>query len=318
MPEKVVISAPSHVHIGNPDLNGMYGRLYGTLGFTLSNPRVVIEARKGNGCTCSRRDAHVLYEKLSNHYRCKLSIKISEEIPKHVGLGSTTSLYLSMAQAFDIICNDGRMNPLDLAKLTGRGKISALGVYGYIHGGFIVDGGFRIGGNEIPPLIYRAHVPSRYVMIVSIIGKHVERIRNLKKKEDEILRNLPKMDPEVADKASRIVLMGILPYVAEGDWQNAGKNITLFNRFLGEYWAREQKGVYCCKEAEDLIELHLDYGALLAGQSSWGPTIYALYDTYSHNVEEVFEHVRSFIKTRGGGQVWHTTIDNYGARIKIW
>ncbi|MEB3764674.1 MAG: hypothetical protein GSR77_00695 [Desulfurococcales archaeon] len=319
MATRVLIEAPSHIHVGNPDLDGSYGRLYGTLGFALKEPRLVLEGLAGEyGCDCRRRDAVALYEKLSEVYGCSIGVRVHREIPAHVGLGSTTALYLAIAQSFDIICGGAKSNVLDLARVTGRGTVSALGVYSYMHGGLIYDGGYRINKRDIPPLVYRAHVPERYKFIVAVPSRHIDRIRKLKQQEDEILDALPRMKPEFADKASRIILMGVLPYVAEGDWVTAGKHITLFNRLLGEYWSGHQEGVYCCSDVERIIRFQLGKGALLAGQSSWGPATYAMFDAHKVDLARVLEETRKLLDDMGGGYLWVTPVDNRGARIRVW
>ncbi len=313
---RVRVSAPSHVHLGNPDLNGATGRLYGTLGFTLLEPRAEIEATLGEGrCEGCRSDLEELMHRLQEVFECRINVRVKREIPAHVGLGSTTSLYLGLAHSYSLLCGR-QMSVKDMARLTGRGRISALGVYSYIHGGFIVDGGFRLDDKrDIPPLIFNARIPENLRFVVALPASPIERILRIKEREDQILETLPRMEERMAEYLSRIVLMGIIPYAAEGDWESAGRYATLFNRALGEYWGEKQGGIYCCRESESLIRLMEENGALLVAQSSWGPTVYGLVE--EKRAPEILAKVERALRDLGGGQAWVTPPDNRGARVSL-
>ncbi|MEB3861742.1 MAG: GHMP kinase [Desulfurococcales archaeon] len=313
------VSAPSHVHVGNYDIHGGLGRMYGTIGFTLEEPRTVVEVHTGKGVDGApepyyREWAERAVKVLEDAGCGRVGVTIRSVIPRNVGLGATTSLVLSIIAGGLRLCNR-RARLEDLAARAGRGLVSALGVYSFIHGGFIVDGGFRPGSGRVPPLIFRATVPSRYVMVVALPEAPVEGILRIKEREDEVLESMPRMPEELAMKASRIALMGIIANAAEGDWVEAGRWVTRFNRLLGEYWADRQGGVYCCREAEEVVGKMLGMGALLAGQSSWGPTVYGLFpETLA---PAVVEEVRSLLDGLGGGMVWATRVDNRGAVLEV-
>jgi len=318
MIEKVRIVAPSHIHIGNPDLEGSYGRLYGTLGIALKTPRLVIEAhRGGHGCECSRSDAMRVYERLASETGCSIRVRVLEEIPAHVGLGSTTPLYLGIAHAFTELCGRGSFDPVAWAERLGRGTVSALGVYTYMHGGLLFDAGFDPEKRgRVPPLLYRAEPPAWLSILVILPYKPIPRILEIKRREDEILESMPRMDSSMADKLSRIMLMGILGNIAAGEWEKAGKYITLFNRTLGEYWRGPQESIYCCWESEEIITELLRLGAIFAGQSSWGPTVYGGFP--SSRVAEAVARVQVVLDRVGGGAVWVTRPATRGAVVEAW
>lgn len=315
--EKVRIIAPSHVHVGNFDLHGGVGRLYGTIGFSLEYPRVVVEVsidseyRVDGGSRSS--EVMDMTRKASKICKCgPLHVRVLEEIPGHVGLGSTTALALSIAHGVNVLCNAG-LDVESLAYMMGRGSISALGVYSFKYGGFIIDGGFIPGQGRVPPLLFRAHVPSRYLMIVALPEKPIEDVLRIKSREEEILKSMPRMDEDMAMEASRIALMGIMAYVSDNQWIAAGKWITQFNRRLGEYWSAKQRGVYCCEEVEGLVETFLENGALLSAQSSWGPTVYGLVE--SNKAGHVASVIREKLEEAGGGRLWVTPVNNTGAIV---
>jgi hypothetical protein len=49
----VRVVVPAHLHAGNFDLNGGLGRLYGTVGFTIDYPKLVIDVEKAVGVEAS-------------------------------------------------------------------------------------------------------------------------------------------------------------------------------------------------------------------------------------------------------------------------
>ncbi len=275
---RIEVNAPAHVHVGNVDLHGGLGRLYGTLGFALVEPRLRLVVEESDGVVVegtTRSDFRRLAEEVSGYYGVGLRIRVVEEIPANVGLGSTTPYALGVAAAASLIAR-GAYDLEEAARVTRRARVSGLGFYSFKMGGFIVDGGFVPGREGIPPLIFRAHVPAKYRIVYLVPNARLEEILEIKRREDEVLSSLPPMSEEMAMRNSRLVLMGIMPSVAEGDWKRAGEHLTALNSGLGDYWEVRQPGRYCCSEVGSLVGVLLDNGALCACQSSWGPTVYAL------------------------------------------
>ncbi len=310
------ISAPSHVHVGNIDIHGGLGRLYGTLGFTLEKPRLrvkICRSSKNEVRGTSRRDVEEYVDLFSKYYGVELSVSFMEEIPAHVGLGSTTPIALSIGIAAAILSGK-RYDLEDIALRAKRSRVTGLGFYSFKYGGFICDGGYRPDKLKVPPLLMRVPVPEKYRIIYAVPTKHLDEIFALKEREDEILESMPAMDERMAEKNARIVLMGILPAVAEGDWETAGRLLYRLNRGLGEYWASEQRGIYCCEEVEEIVNFYLQQGALCACQSSWGPTVYALFP--AGKVDSVYGKLVDLIEELGGGLHGVTKVDNNGAMIR--
>ncbi len=86
-----------------------------------------------------------------------------------------------------------------------------------------------------------------------------------------------------------------------------------YNRALGGYWAElGQGGVYCCAEAEELVELARREGYYLI-QSSWGPALWTVADC-DRSAAELARLVAGWASRRGlRVSVWVTEPDNYGA-----
>ncbi len=320
MARSVVVSAPSHVHVGNVDMHGGVGRLYGTLGFALQEPRLVVrvwlsgsfEAEGPRSGECLRF-ARAACEMAG----CKgLKVRVEREIPAHVGLGSTTPLALSIALAASVLTGS-RIDFEEYALSVGRSRVSGLGFHAFMHGGFIVDGGYpsERKGSEVPPLIFRAIIPPRVAVVVALPTALASKVAEVKAREDEVLESMPPMDERVAAANARLVLMGILPAMAKGRFEEAARLLHKLNSGLGDYWAPRQEGRYCCREVEGLVEVLLNAGGWCACQSSWGPTVYSLTDY--KQAEAVAAAAREYLSRIGGGRVWVTRVDNRGAYYTI-
>lgn len=334
MPGGVVrVSAPAHLHAGNPDLHGGYGRLYGTLGVAITEPRLEVEIEESDdyavelsGEAASLLDSYVYkverYVSTAERFLrtaadlagCRgLRLKVERVIPPWVGLGGLTPLALAIASAASRLCNP--IDIRDAAIAMGRSTISGLGFYSFTNGGLIFDGGFVAGEDHIPPLVFRAEVPLDVVAVVyaSPLGL-ASRVAGLKEREREVLRRMPRMDPGFADRVSRMLLMGVLANAADGRWREAFRWLGEFNRALGEYWAEKQGSIYCCVEVEKAIAAMIEAGAWGAGQSSWGPTVYAF--TEPSIAEEVLRAAVRLLRSNGPLLAGIARVDNRGAVIR--
>ncbi|OWJ54168.1 beta-ribofuranosylaminobenzene 5'-phosphate synthase family protein [Pyrodictium delaneyi] len=321
MPERVIVSTPAHLHAGNMDLHGGLGRLYGTVGFTVSQPRLVLEAWRCPDTRVEGADADralQIVDRLQEEFGLPhICIRIHEAIPRHVGMGSTTSLVLSIARAYQLLYSAG-VGLADAALALGRSTVSALGFYSFTRGGMIVEGGFLLEekGRHIPPLIARYELPESWRFVIAIPYEPLPRILELKAREDEVLESMPSMPEEMAMKASRIVLMKLMPAAAEARLEELLEALEEFNGLLGEYWATEQKGRYCCPLVEEGIRLLHSLGSAGAAQSSWGPTFYTIAPSLS-KAKAIASRLREWLSERGGGAVYIAAPDNHGATVIV-
>ena len=320
---KVTVIAPGHLHVGNIDLTGDLGRLYGTLGFTLEYPKtkVVLEfSDKVEIIGQDRGNAEKYFEKASKFLgldNVGVKVIVEETIPKHIGMGSQTALALSiglgLAKLYKV-----NVDLKELALALGRSSISALGFYSFTKGGFIIDGGFKkkLKGKMVPPLIFRKEIPENWFLVVAVPQKPLPKILAIKSMEDAILESMEPMPPEFSDKVARIVLMQIMPSAVEEDIEVFGKGITAFNRALGEFWKEKQGGIYCDPIVEEGIEFMLKNGAYGACQTSWGPTFYGLVEG-ENNAKTLLDKIKKFLYSKGGGFAFYTRVRNRGAEVVI-
>ncbi|MFQ5710697.1 MAG: beta-ribofuranosylaminobenzene 5'-phosphate synthase family protein [Candidatus Geothermarchaeales archaeon] len=321
---RVLVETPSRLHLGIMDLSGDLGRIYGSIGVAIDKPNVVLEATPSDRITTSGEEAEktrLLAEKFFKHYKPGggAHISVRQTIPEHVGLGSGTQLSLavaaSLAKLFEL-----SVPTTDLASAMGRGPVSGVGTAAFEHGGFLIDGGHKLGRlglkpsvRGIPPLVFQSPFPEAWRFVVAIPNIR----RGLSGEEEEqVFRALPRAPPESVGRISRLVLMGLLPALVEGDIGGFGKALTQIQFLVGENFRKAQGGRFSSPVVGECVKLMLEEGAYGAGQSSWGPTVYGLVEGEGM-AKRLKAAVEEFMGERVGGKVFSAAPNNRGARIEV-
>jgi beta-ribofuranosylaminobenzene 5'-phosphate synthase len=193
---------------------------------------------------------------------------------EHVGLGTGTQLGLAVARAIAMATDHADSAVTDLAKLVGRGRRSALGIHGFVHGGFLVEAG-KPEPDGISPLVAQLQLPDEWSVLLVIPrglqGDHGQR-------EAEAFQQLERTPQILArtEALCRVVLLGMLPALAERDLESFGNAVYDFNRRVGEMFMPWQGGIYSHPAAAELICGLRNAGVKGVGHSSWGPTVFAI------------------------------------------
>ena len=289
------VSTPSRLHFGLfalptgdapgawPDRDGrpvLPARSYGGVGLMIEQPdlTVMVEpatiwhsdgALADRALTFARTASAAL---ASDH---PLHIRVATTVRAHVGLGSGTQLALAVARAVALTAGRDELSAVELARLVGRGQRSALGIHGFAQGGFLVEGGKR-AADDIAPLVARAAFPTawRIVLIIphALEGDHGPR-------ERAAFRALGQAGADLGrtDALCRLALLGMLPALAEADFDAFGEAVYDFNRRVGEMFRPWQGDLYAHPRIAALVTaLRTHEGVRGVGQSSWGPTVFAV------------------------------------------
>jgi len=202
-------------------------------------------------------------------------IRVEHAPAEHVGLGTGTQLGMTTAQALATASNLS-MDATDLARRIGRGARSGLGVHGFAQGGFLIDGGKR-EGQGVAPLVARSVFPEewRIVLIIPPWGQGLHGDGENAAFHSLVSRQF---SATLTDTLCRLALLGMLPALIEHDWHVFGEVIYEFNARVGEAFKPVQKGIYADPRIAELISFIRRQGIPGAGQSSWGPTVFALAD----------------------------------------
>ena len=272
----VCVHAPARLHMGFVDLHGGLGRRYGSLGLALERPFTRVRLTTAAEMSAEGPDAvrAARYAKmLAEHFDLSSGVRIDvqEAIPPHAGLGSGTQLALSvgvgLAKLFDLDAGS-----LEIASVLGRGARSGLGLGLFEQGGFVVDGG-SAGGYAPPPIITRLAFPPEWRLMLVFDrtrkGVHGEA-------EREAFAALPRFPEANAAELCRLVLMQVLPGLVEGDLEAAGRALTQIQARVGDHFASAQGGRFASPGVTRVLDWLRACGIEGFGQSSWGPTGFAL------------------------------------------
>jgi beta-RFAP synthase len=208
------------------------------------------------------------------HHRLRggADIRVHTALPSHVGLGSGTQLALAVARALAELYgieSDAR----GLARAVGRGKRSAIGTWTFEDGGLVVEGGRRAGSDECGPLIARVPIPSTWFGILAI-PEGAPGISGAG--EAEAFATLPAPPERDVERVAHIVLMSLLPALADADLPGFGRALTDVQEITGQWFASVQGGTFAPGASADLVHRLREWGASGVGQSSWGPAVYGI------------------------------------------
>jgi beta-RFAP synthase len=276
--DAVRVEVPARLHLGFLDMEGGLGRRFGSLGLTLDGLGTALtlirsEAARGTPEPTDGR-ARGYLDRLCGvlDLENRFSLCLGRTIPSHSGLGSGTQLALAVGAALSAMT--GRtLPPRRVASLLDRGARSGIGVGAFEQGGVILDGG-KGALDEPPPVISRMALPEAWRMVLVFDDAN----RGLSGTAETVaFRDLP---PFPADKAAylcRLALMVGLPALAEGDAMRFGAAVTELQSVVGDHFAPAQGGRFSSPDVAEVLRWLPSVGAAGVGQSSWGPTGFAIF-----------------------------------------
>lgn len=274
----VSVRAPARLHLGFLDMNGGFGRKFGSLGLAITDVDTSLIAEYADDIDItgpsSERAANYAEQVLS-HFGINggVKMKIKSAIPEHAGLGSGTQLSLAVASAITHLYELTEQQATHLAAMLHRGARSGVGIGTFMYGGFIVDGG-RGENTEVPPVISHMPFPEHW-RIVLMFDDEAEGINGVP--ERRAFNTLAPMNEAMSGILCRLTLMQVLPAISENDCARFGEAITQIQNIVGDYFSNVQGGRYTSPFLKPILETMADEGATGMGQSSWGPTGFAIF-----------------------------------------
>ncbi|NAZ14342.1 MAG: GHMP kinase [Desulfurococcales archaeon] len=283
---KIMIKTGSRLHFGviNPFNKNM--RLYVSAGVYVDKPSnfvVISESSEKlvvRGCRSEEvlEKIRALEESLGE--RLYGEIEIRECVPRHVGLGSTTQLLLAVARGL-IELNNVRKDLLEIAWRLGLGRISGVGTHLFIHGGFVIDAGKKDPyETKIPGLMFRTDFPDEWIFIIVMPrGEGLDETA-----ENKVFSSEYKVDEKLVWRASHLLFTEMTPSLLERDFIRFSEALYELQKTVGEMFSVFQGGIYT-RYSSEAVEILRREGVIGVGQSSWGPTIYGLIESYDKAVK---------------------------------
>ena len=314
----ILVDSTARLHMGFFDLHGGLGRKFGSIGLSLASPggelglelsvmtaqKLSSERLHVTGAASVPVSAIAKASEIAQQLISKLnlagdvSLKIMQHIPEHAGLGSGTQLALSIGTAISRLYNLN-LSTAQIAELTGRGSRSGIGIAAFNHGGLLIDGGRSSGAGVstshkeisrkelsiVPPLLARYDFPEHWrillILDASQPGIHGE-------EERVAFNQLPVFSENLAAHLCRHVLMQAMPALVEHDLAAFGNSIQELQMHVGDYFAPAQGGRYASKQVGAVLQYLQQMGVACFGQSSWGPTGFAVFE----NAAEAEKHLQ--------------------------
>lgn len=299
-------------------------RLYGGVGVALDRPTMVVTAATAEEVDCPD-------PRTAEHARRSVDylgvegarVWVERALPRHAGLGSVTQCALAVHAA---IARAYAREPLvrTAAPMLDRGGRSGVGVAAFEGGGFVIDAGHPAdaftherpprGEWTVPPVAVRHALPRDWRFVLAMPDAEPGRSGA---EEDASMRAVVEgADPAVADRISRVVVDGLLPATATGDPAGFGEAVAELGRLNGTWYAAEQGGVYRPAITPVIEALAASPAVYGAGQSSWGPTVYAVTDADNERDAEIA--AREALDAAGlGGDTFVAEPRNAGAATEI-
>ncbi len=291
--------------------------MFGGLGVGIDRPNTVLEAQTASDLKVSGQETELvttLANRFFTHYKVKpkAHIHITQAIPAHTGLGSGTQLALATATALAKIYNINATTA-ELSAVMQRAQRTSVGTNIFAKGGFVVDGGKNQKTNAFPPVIYRQPFPTDWRFII-VIPKQDKGLSN--KEEKQAFNKLPPMSADDVAHICRLTMLKLLPALAEDDIESFGEALTRIQVLTGKYFSQAQGGgIYSSTIAAQCIEFLKQMGAYGVGQSSWGPTLYAVIK--KEQAKPALAKTKQYLITHMGGDAFIAKANNHGATIKI-
>jgi beta-RFAP synthase len=314
---KVQVKTPARLHLGLIDMNGDLGRMFGGLGVGIDHPNFIIEAENAEKFLVTGQEtvlATILAKRFISNYQIQpnVHIHVSEAIPSHIGLGSGTQFSIAVAVALAKLFNVKASIP-ELAVSMGRARRTAVGTSIFEFGGFVVDGGKNLTTQTFPPLIYRQPFPKEWRFMVAVPNLK-EGLSN--SEENHAFENLTKMPAEEVGQICRLIMLKLLPALAEHDIENFGDAVTRIQVLTGNHFAQAQGGTYASPAAAECIQFMKKAGAYGVGQSSWGPALYGVIK--QEEAKQVLKKVKNYLRKGVNGEAFIAKPNNCGATIKVF
>ncbi len=312
--KKVYVKAPARLHLGMFDLNGTLGRRFGGLGVAIAKPAVILEASQSDTLTAAGPAAGRVLE-FARQYLTNTGLQggahfeLEQTIPAHVGLGSGTKLGLAVAQALAALY-DQSDEPYGLAQAVGRGVRSAVGLWTFAQGGFVVEGGQHPHSEGPAPLLLRYPMPKNWFCVLAVPAQ----APGLSGQAEASAFAHLNVTADQAARITHVVLMSLLPALVEAQLAEFGAALTQVQRLVGDCFSPVQGGQFGNPRSTELIEALLRWGAAGAGQSSWGPAVYGLVGN-----EEQGRQLAGQAEELLAGQGWVELVafDNRGVQVEL-
>ena len=312
----VTVSAPCRLHFGLLSFGNTEGRQYGGVGAMISRPGLSLRIEEHDRFDCEgplkSRVCEFVDAWLSNSPgvdRLKCRIEIVTAPRQHIGLGTGTQLGLAVAAGLNTFHGLDEKSVCQLAKSVGRGRRSAVGTHGFLRGGLIHEKG-KVDSGQLSPLARRIALPREWRFVLLVPRRDVGLSGTL---ESNAFVRAGSVSTDVTKKLLHELHQNLLPSAESGNFEAFSESLFRYGYNAGKCFVGQQDSPFSSKSLASHVARIRDRGIRGVGQSSWGPTLFALFD--SDGAAEEFIADYATLPQAGELEFITTPVHNEGARI---
>jgi beta-RFAP synthase len=319
MKRRVEVRTHCRLHFGLTSLGHDADRpQFGGVGAMVAAPGVELEITAADKfhATGSMSDRVITFaDSIVDHLQLptlpQICINVRTASREHTGLGVGTQLGLAVAAGIAEAMGFPWRDPVRLAQLTRRGRRSAIGTYGFLLGGFIVDAG-HFANEPLGRLAFNGEFPSEWRFLMISTAK-IQGRAGLE--ETRTIAALPAVPIEVSTELVHITQSELIPALETASYDRFCSGLYKYGCLAGKCFAPAQGGIFSSPETARLIAWLRAQGITGVGQSSWGPTVFALLPDQTSA-----EHLREALLATSEFRGYETLIAppaNTGASIQV-
>lgn len=321
MPKEVVVHAASRLHFGLFSLGHLSERQYGGVGAMIVRPGLQLRISRGDalGPTATGEMAARAATFAKQWFtfqglpgaQTNVHLEVTSAPPDHVGLGVGTQLGLAVAAGLSRWVGMPAQTALELALSVGRATRSAVGTYGFLLGGLVMEQGKR-SDEPMSPLDCRINMPEawRFLLLRPFEGRGISGMA-----ETEAMQALPAVPEGVTQALIEEAATGMIPAAATSNFALFSESLFRYGQMAGNCFAAKQGGPYNGPVLTKLVEVIRACGAAGVGQSSWGPTIFTICESEA-SAQALQQEVQSRF-AMGALAATISPVCNQGAAIEV-
>jgi beta-ribofuranosylaminobenzene 5'-phosphate synthase len=295
------VRAFSRLHFGLMEISPGQPHCYGGVGIMIDSPASVIECHQGavadpgavsfEGDPYWRDRSEQALHAWQRHHEGEPipihSLRAVAPPQAHIGLGSGTQWACSIAgllhAASPSTASPSTASPWSqhfpsarsLALQAGRGLRSHIGTEGFRSGGMIVDWGQNQNAREEPEPS-RTQVES-FPESWRIVTRCDRTVQGESGASEIKLFQSGQVTPNPnRNEMVRLIREEMLPAIEASDWGTASRSIGRYGQLAGTIFEPFQGGIYSSPIIAQCIDRLRGLGVYGSGQSSWGPTVFAI------------------------------------------
>lgn len=313
----VCVTAPSRLHFGLLSFGRPGVRQFGGAGVMIERPGLRLKITPNNSFQVVgplRERVRTIAERYRRFWELSAlpgcTVEILDAPPEHVGLGTGTQLTLAVVAGLDRFRSVEPLDIAELAHLAGRAARSAVGTYGFALGGLLIEPG-KLDCEPVAPLEHRIELPDawRFVLVMPA------RERGLSgDAERAAFGDLPAVSAETTAALVAELAEELIPAATEGQFDRFSESLYRYGHAAGMCFAARQGGPFASPRVAQLIETIRSLGVRGVGQSSWGPTVFAVLPSEAA-ADDLVARLRPHLGDEDQALV--TAVCRSGARIEV-